>query len=267
MNRLIDRINLVLAFILILMIGYLLFTENGHRAIDFILNRGSNNAINNPPVVRYTCSAVTAQTAYLQEATCTDCTNFPVDKLHRLPATYAPYVVDTHLAGGGELVPPAVPPLRNLFGALRDAGYSPSVTSAYRSYEDQVETFNSWVYREYMRSGNIGLALAAAERYSAWPGHSEHQLGTTVDVNCSRCVPFDTADQRNVALWKYLEKNAHLYGFVISYPRNMEAETGYQYEPWHLRYVGVEAATALHDQQYTEGNGVCLNALLKARQP
>ena len=80
---------------------------------------------------------------------------------------------------------------------------------------------------------------------------------TARDINCQACAAFDTQDAQNIALWKYLEDNAYRFGFVTSYPRNMANRTGYEYEPWHIRYIGVDAATALYKQGYTQGNGIC----------
>ena len=107
------------------------------------------------------------------------------------------------------------------------------VLSAYRSYWSQEATFSSWV-------GSAGLA--AAETFSARPGHSQHQLGTAVDF---------TAESVNLGLTEYftqskegawLSQNASKFGFVLSYPEGKEVITGYTYEPWHWRYIGVENA-------------------------
>lgn len=195
-------------------------------------------------------------------AACTDCMYFPVDKTHALPATYQPLVMDTGLPGGGMVTPETKSALGDLFDEAHKQGLAPSVTSAYRSYEEQVKTFNAWVAQEFRQTLNPALALANAARYSALPGHSEHQLGTALDLNCDGCVPFDDKDERNLTLWEFLADNAHRFGFVISYPRDIEARTGYIHEPWHIRYVGIDYATRLYEQRYLSGNGNCLAGLL-----
>lgn len=196
-------------------------------------------------------------------ATCTDCMYYPLDKTHSLPESYQPTVVPTGLPGGGAVLPAIRPALVDLFTEARKQGLFPVVTSAYRSYKQQAMTFVQWVMDEWQSTHNPFQAILNANEYSAWPGHSEHQLGTAIDVNCLGCKPFDDQDSRNVALWRFLQENAHSFGFVISYPQNDDDRTGYQYEPWHIRYVGVAYATELYKQDYTSGNGVCLLALLR----
>ena len=92
---------------------------------------------------------------------------------------------------------------------------------------------------------------AAADRYSARPGTSEHQTGLSFDVtaadgSCHLEVCFENTPE---GLW--VAENAHLFGFVIRYPEGKENITGYQYEPWHLRYVGPALAEQLHDTGQT----------------
>lgn len=218
------------------------------------------------PTVRYVCPLLTAQQSPSPEfAKCNDCTYYPVDKVQALSATYAPTVIGTGLPGGGSLVPAAANALHALFADAKRFGFSPVVTSAYRAYDEQVTTFSRWIVDEWKHTLWFPNALEAAQRYSARPGHSEHQLGTAVDLNCQNCIPFDDNDTRNLLFWGFLEDNAHRYGFVISYPRGAEERTGYQYEPWHIRYIGVQYATELYKQDYTKGNDVCPSALLRTK--
>jgi D-alanyl-D-alanine carboxypeptidase len=199
----------------------------------------------------------------VQLAECTDCMFFPVDRLHALPSTYVPPVVESRLLGGGRLRQEASVALTALFDAAKQQGHVPRITSAYRSFTEQYDTFQTWVSFERQKNLSEAQAIARAGRYSARPGHSEHQLGTVVDVNCASCVPFDRNNGQNLALWAFFERTAHEYGFVISYPRGIEALTGYEYEPWHLRYIGVEYAAMLHAAGYLESNGVCLINFLR----
>ncbi len=217
-----------------------------------------------PRPLSYVCP-VKSGIPTMEVATCRDCMFYPLDRAHSLPASYEPTLVPTGLPGGGRVTPEVKPALAALFFEANERGLFPSVTSAYRSYDQQVQTFFWWVSNEFETTHNPLEALMNASQYSAWAGHSEHQLGTAVDLNCLTCTPFDDKDPRNLRLWKFLEEHAHTFGFVISYPRNGAARTGYIYEPWHIRYVGVLDATELYDQGYTAGNGVCLLSLLQGK--
>ena len=115
--------------------------------------------------------------------------------------------------------------LKTMFAAAAEDDVQLTVTSAYRSYDTQVSTFNYWVSID---------GEAKASKYSARAGQSEHQLGTTLDFNIDRAAG---AEQHT-----WLAKNAYLHGFAMSYPEGAEDVTGYLHEPWHYRYIGVEAA-------------------------
>ena len=111
-------------------------------------------------------------------------------------------------------------------------GYDLYIASGFRSYWSQESIYNRYVAAD---------GQAAADRYSARPGHSEHQTGLTFDLNCI-CEDFGyQADGQWVAA------NAHLYGFIVRYPPGKEGVTGYIWEPWHLRYLGVDVATAVYN--------------------
>jgi len=125
--------------------------------------------------------------------------------------------------------------LERMVDEAKKDGVILSIVSSYRSYDKQVELFSDY-------SKNIGEVKA--NTFSARPGHSEHQLGTTFDFSNEKreglTQGFGLAPE---GLW--LAKNAYQYGFTISYPTHKVKVTGYTYEPWHYRYVGVEMATYL----------------------
>ncbi len=131
----------------------------------------------------------------------------------------------------------ALGPLRELIEAARAEGLEIVVSSAYRSYQTQAAVHSYWVRV---------LGEARAVRVSARPGHSEHQLGTTVDLTSPRATYQLTESFADTPEGRWLQANAHRFGFVMSYPPGKEAITGYDYEPWHFRFVGVELATQLH---------------------
>lgn len=185
--------------------------------------------------------------------TCSDCKYAPVDKTYFLPSTYAPSLEATNLPGGGYLSSETVSALRNMADELKKQGVNVYVTSAFRSYQQQQDTFNYWVNRELATGLDLQSARAKANIYSAFPGHSEHQLGTTLDIRCEDCSAF-SKDVAGNPVYEFLEKHAHEYGFVISYPSGKQYLTGYTYEPWHIRYIGVGLATELFNRNYQSTN-------------
>jgi len=110
--------------------------------------------------------------------------------------------------------------------------------SGYRSYEHQAQ-----VYNEYVRLHGQD----EADRFSARPGHSEHQTGLAIDVTSESAGRKLNPEFGNTAEGLWVKQNAHRFGYIIRYPLEREQDTGYDYEPWHLRYVGVEAATEIYE--------------------
>lgn len=136
----------------------------------------------------------------------------------------------------------AAPALEEMFAAAQADGVELVFGSGYRSVSLQAEFYNSYVERE---------GRAAADRYSARPGTSEHQTGlaadiTSPDASCHLEICFADTPQG-----QWVAENAHRYGFIVRYPDGKEDITGYQYEPWHLRYVGPELAQELHESGQT----------------
>ncbi|MGF6375527.1 D-alanyl-D-alanine carboxypeptidase [Clostridiales Family XIII bacterium PM5-7] len=129
-----------------------------------------------------------------------------------------------------------------LYNAAKKKGYTIKVTSAYRSYALQKELFDYWTRVD---------GLKQALRTSAKPGRSEHQTGYALDVTCAK-VGWDLVERfGSTAEGKWIAKNAHKYGFIVRYGKTTENITGYAYEPWHLRYVGVTAATEIYKANIT----------------
>ncbi len=144
-----------------------------------------------------------------------------------------------NIAGSGRVRRLMIDDLRAMAGAAKRAGKAIAVRSAYRSYQDQVATFNYWV-----RVSGRKAALKASAR----PGHSEHQLGTTIDFRSasSTKAPWDYADWATTGPGAWMQANAWRYGFVMSYPKGKQSVTCYTYEPWHYRYVGRPLAERIH---------------------
>jgi len=164
-----------------------------------------------------------------------------LDTIYHLPSWYAPGdLVDSSAAGvnGGYLVRSLlVADLRAMADAARAAGAPIQLVSAYRSYAQQQATFDHWV--------SVG-GYEQALRTSARPGHSEHQLGTTIDVTSQGgAAPWEYADWATTPAGSWMAANAWRYGFVMSYPSGAFALTCYDYEPWHYRYVGRDLAARI----------------------
>ena len=165
-----------------------------------------------------------------------------LDRSYAMSADYAPPDLvpasDAGLTGssGTKLVRSVVvEDLAAMAAAWREAGLSMIVESAYRSYANQAATFDSWVAR-------IGYAGALVR--SARPGHSEHQLGTAIDVTSPGWGGRfgDWAVESPEGAW--MAANAWRHGFVMSYPAGSQDETCFSYEPWHYRWIGRDAAAA-----------------------
>jgi D-alanyl-D-alanine carboxypeptidase len=185
-----------------------------------------------------------------------------VDQSHSLPPDYVPddlvplqaYGVPTLGSDVLRLRREAAEHLGRLMEAAAMDGEELVVASAYRSYENQQ------ISHERLES----VYGAGANGMSATPGHSQHQLGTAVDftnavVRYQVWMPFG----ETTAYW-WLEHHAWEYGFVLAYPKGKEEETGYQWEPWHYRYIGVENAQRLEEsglslQEFLEQEGIVPN--------
>ena len=161
-------------------------------------------------------------------------------RLRLSPRDVPPDLVDTARAGldGGHLVRAIViDDLRAMARAARAAGAGLAIQSAYRSNAEQAQTFAYWV-------AAVGRREALGR--SARPGHSEHQLGTTIDFTSRGAPPWAGKDWAQTDAGAWLARHAWQYGFVLSYPRGERDVTCYGYEPWHYRYVGRNVASAIH---------------------
>ena len=139
------------------------------------------------------------------------------NKTYTLPRSYNPGVQ-----------PEAMDAFYDMQAAAASEGISLWILSSYRSYDDQEVIYNRYVSQD---------GRDAADTYSSRPGHSDHQTGYTFDLNSlEQDFQYDPAGQ-------WLDKNCYKYGFIIRYPKGKESSTGYMYEPWHVRYIGVDLAT------------------------
>lgn len=164
-----------------------------------------------------------------------------VNKKYKLPSNYSPsdlIIVSKsgiRVKGSLSVRKELINHLKNLNTKAKEENIDLSIISAYRLYSTQVNTYNYWV--KYNKG-----CVSCADKISARPGHSQHQLGTAVDFSSKEIGDRLGSEFNNTKASKWLESNAYKYGFVISYPKGYEKITGYSYESWHYRYIGVENA-------------------------
>jgi len=161
-----------------------------------------------------------------------------VNKKHKLPTDYVPKLVSIF---SGKMRPEAAEALELLFASAKTAGLNPLLVSSYRSYAMQEQVYNGYVNQN---------GQTEADTFSARPGHSEHQTGLAVDVDDGSGCQLETCFG-NTELGKWLSTNAQKYGYIIRYQEGKDSLTGYQYEPWHIRYVGTDVATAIYKSGQT----------------
>lgn len=169
-----------------------------------------------------------------------------VNKLRPLPSDYEPTdLVELPAQLGSDqhsLREEAANATQTMFEAAQEAGISLTVVSAYRSYEYQTELYDNYVRQHGMDATN---------RMSARPGYSEHQTGLALDVDTPDGQHTLSQSFGETDAGQWLAEHAHDYGFVIRYPKDAHDYTGFQYEPWHLRYFGEQYA-----QYIVEHSGV-----------
>jgi D-alanyl-D-alanine carboxypeptidase len=169
-------------------------------------------------------------------------TDYTPDNLSAIPSELTLYGKEVQMESTVALAAEA------LVLELRAYGYEDiAITSGYRSYEYQQILFNTYLGNEMQKHPDWTLEQCRAEvlTYSALPGESEHQTGLCLDLISTRHVSLDESFAENPA-YTWLVDNAHYFGFILRYPKGKEETTGYSYEPWHYRFVGVQAATAMH---------------------
>lgn len=135
---------------------------------------------------------------------------------------------------------------------MAEAGVTDTyVTSAYRDYAYQEMLFNRYVEKHIDEGLSRAEAEAKASTYSARPGESEHQTGLCLDFTTTGMGGNLNEDFEKTDAFAWLKINAHKYGFILRYPKGQEAITGYDYEPWHFRFVGRQAASEMYYMNMT----------------
>ena len=166
-----------------------------------------------------------------------------VNKYNQLPSDFKQYnlvnMKKEHTVNDGKvylLAGVAYDNFIQMFNAAKKQGLSLLVLSAHRT-----EAYQKYLYDNKVRSAG----KVYADNYSARPGFSEHQTGLAVDITSVETTFENTAE------FRWLQKHAHEYGFILRYPKGKEWITGYSYEPWHYRYVGTDAAKKIYEEGIT----------------
>lgn len=171
-----------------------------------------------------------------------------VNRQNPIPSDYE--VELTQLSNGKQVATKIYPALQEMFDDARGQGIYPIVVSGYRTAEDQQRIMDEKIAACKADGYSSSEAKKEAENWVAIPGTSEHQLGIAVDINA------DGVNSAGYEVYDWLDENAHRYGFIRRYPPDKTEITGVSNEPWHYRYVGLEAAQDIYRQ------GVCLEEYL-----
>lgn len=176
-----------------------------------------------------------------------------VNRDHRVDSDYEPTDL-VSFRGGYELNRTCSEALGRLIDAGEKAGYSYTLYSGYRTYSSQYNKYYNKIAYWQDQGYSEEKAIELTNEYYAPPGASEHHTGLAADV----CIPsivnkyaclHENYDQTEE--FKWFSENAHKYGFILRYSKGNESITGYNYEPWHYRYVGVEIATDIYNRGIT----------------
>jgi zinc D-Ala-D-Ala carboxypeptidase len=219
---------LAVLIVITVVVGYLVFFKNDNKVAAPQANQQSaaqaghtgSVSLNNQEADKYTIDNP-------------DSIYFIVNKKRALPAGYVPKNLVT--ISGQQLRSDTANAMNELLDGARGDGISYSIISGYRSYYYQDSVYGDYVKRD---------GQAKADTYSARPGHSEHQTGLAADLGTGTCnleICFG-----DTAAGKWLLNNSYKYGFIVRYQQGKENLTGYQYEPWHIRYLGIDLASKVY---------------------
>lgn len=170
------------------------------------------------------------------------------NKYNQLDSGYIPEPLVA--ADGIWLRAEAAAALSEMRAEMDTLGMNLTLRSGYRSYNTQRTLYNNYAAQD---------GVTAADTYSARAGHSEHQTGLAVDLIQlgGRSGVLSNARFQDTAHYAWMLENAHRFGYILRYPKGYEKITGYMYEPWHWRYVGVDIATEMKEQDISTYDEYC----------
>ncbi len=200
----------------------------------YILIKGCSNEVENTNVEGDDSIKECVDYNFISEALNIDSHLVLVNKCYKLPDDYVPDLVRSSLLMSVREIYLEKNALEALERFVYESDYNYLIYSGYRSYDYQEE-----VYIKNNRDDSV----------SARPGHSEHQTGLAVDISTEYYGL--TSNFGYSTEGKYLMNNIHKYGFILRYPEDKTSVTRYSYEPWHIRYVGIDAATFMFNNDLT----------------
>lgn len=230
--------------------------ENLDRYIKYDNNENKLNSVYNTQTIKdnYTYKdTVTFVNAYLDKDYYTNDVNLTneeaknidviVNKYYKLNSDYEPSdltkINSKYSSGSNQrLRQEAAAKFEEMASDASKEGLKIYAGSTYRSYDYQLGLYNRYVAQD---------GFANAETYSARAGYSEHQLGLAVDILNGKWAYLSETDKE----YDWLINNSYKYGYILRYPRNKEYVTGYVFEDWHFRYLGVELATKVYESNLT----------------
>jgi D-alanyl-D-alanine carboxypeptidase len=171
-----------------------------------------------------------------------------VNKQHSIPDDYS-FTLGT-ITGSLQCDERILSDLLDMLQAAKGDEVNLTICSPYRSHERQTMLFERKITRYMNRGMSYMEAYQLASKAVTLPGNSEHEIGLSMDIVCDTYGSLD-ANFGNTAAGKWLAENSWRYGFILRYPEGKEYVTGIEYEPWHFRYVGVDAATVITSQGIT----------------
>lgn len=166
-----------------------------------------------------------------------------VNKHYKLDESYIPdnlVVIDGEHGYWNKLRADVYEEFKKMYEAAKKDNVKLFIASPYRSYSEQATLYNYYVNTDGVKN---------ADTYSARPGFSEHHTGLAMDLIPEYGLDLDTFENSDGFNW--MQSNAYKYGFILRYPKDKEYITGYIYEPWHYRYVGIEAAKIIKEENIT----------------
>ncbi|MGB4614146.1 MAG: M15 family metallopeptidase [Erysipelotrichaceae bacterium] len=245
MNKLIVSIIVLLLILLALGLGYRFFNDDLNKAEEIkedipVIEEIFEPTIEPEPTVE---PEKTINTDMFYDL---DSILILVNKKHDLPSDYEPSdLVKPNVKSnksGLSLRQEAALAIEEMFNKALEDDITLVLGSSYRSYSYQSKLYNNYVAKDGEEKAN---------KYSAKPGQSEHQTGLAADISDASGANYLKQSFKDTPEGIWLKDNAHNFGFILRYPEGKEEITGYMFEPWHFRYVGIEEATKIYNSNLT----------------
>lgn len=235
---------IISAIVIILFIVTAVFLKNKLHISDDVRRIGKYEVISETTLNREEIQNVIGQipiNSFLKKQN--DWRLILVNNDHSIPKDYQ--VELTRLSNGIYIDSRIYPDLQQMFDDARNEGIYPIIGEGYRTHEEQQNMMQSRIDGYLAEGYSQTEAENLAKNWVAEPGNSEHELGMALDINA------DPSYSSDYDVYNWLAENAYKYGFILRYPQDKEYITGIDYEPWHYRYVGREAAFEIYDKQLT----------------